>query len=666
MKRNKLRYINIILAFIILAVSSSFSQTPGLKNAIYYNKQGWENLAKGDHFRAILSFKNALKQNPKYKDALLGLGKAYLKTEAYEESLKLFSDVLRIDRGNTDAIDSAASAMAELGRFDDALKYLDKSLEINEDNTNAKYGIAYIYYLMDKLIWSKRKANDILKINPYHYEALLLMADIKVREKRDEEAKSFIQKAIDSDVERPDAYVKIGQVLLRDYKITQNPEYMSDAVEKFKRALAINPENLLANRSMGNLFLIQKNYEEALKYFTKSAADYPDNSISLYNIAITYAGMNDNKNTVDYLMKAMRLAPSDNLLIAKLEDFLVLNDFAIGHPLRVEFSENYYDAALKKFRTNLPKDAVMYLRRALILNPLNRQARESLRDVYNVLNYYRLYLNEQKNLYDLFPENKYQDMLRLSVIKRRERIYHRAGYSSEFPPRDVPKVLVLNFSPVEPFSLHPDAGVTIANYLTVALSEYGRMQPVGLKRRMEICSRLKNNNHFIADNLEIINDMIREGITEKPDFIITGNFREGFNYLSLNFEMLNFHNGVIINNFSVSENGKENLPNLAVRVSNRLYDNIPFKGRVLQVNNDELIVNLGLIDGIKPGDYLSVYKLQNPESNDLQLKKKITLEIKEADTMISSAKVKNEKEIEYIDINDSVYPYEKRRAKLLD
>lgn len=658
--------IKILLIFSILTLSVFNLETAQTKNAISYNKEGWDYINKGDYFRSILSFKNALKQNPKYKEALLGLGKAYIKTEAYDESLRLLGDVLKIDKNNLEAVNALGFVMTELGKYTDALKYFEMTLKSADGNIEANYGIAYIYYLMDRMIWAKRKLANIFLVNPYHYESLLLMADIKIKEKRDDEAKAYIQKAIDANNDVPDGYIKYGQMLLRDYKETLDNDYLADAAEKFSRALAIHPENLSANRSMGNLFLLQKNYEQALRYFQRTIKDYPDNSISFYNMAITYANTNDSANAINYFLKAIKAAPSDSIARSRLEDFLVLNEFAEGHPLRVKFSEEHHKKAADKLKINLPLDAMMHYQRSLLLNPLARTARENMRDVYQTLNYHELYINEQKTLFSLYPENKYQDMLKIAIIKRRDRVYHRAGYSTELPPRDVPKILVLNFSSVEPVSLHPDTGEVIANYLTFVIGQFGRMQPIGIQKRLEISKKLKDDRKSLGDNLEKIGDMVKQEEIEKPDFIISGTFREGVNFLTIDYELLDFSTGVIINNFYLSETGKENLPNIAIRSIKKLYDAIPYKGRVLQVNDNEIIVNMGLIDGIKPGDFIIINKIDGARDRDvLKIKKKLVLQIEESDTMISNAKPKLAKDIEFIDINDIVYPFQKRRAKLI-
>jgi len=94
---------------------------------------------------------------------------------------------------------------------------------------------------------------------------------------------------------------------------------------------------------------------------------------------------------------------------------------------------------------------------------MNKTVREHIMNFYKVLNYNRLYINEIKELLRLYPENKYRDKLNVAVIKRRDLLYHRVGYSQEMPPRDVPNVLVLNFNANGRIITHPDAGEVLGS-----------------------------------------------------------------------------------------------------------------------------------------------------------------------------------------------------------
>lgn len=663
-RRSRL-YLQVIIFMILLF---SFFISPLLtqqKNSIYYNNEGWKYLERGDDFKAVISFKEALKGNSKYKNAVLGLGKAYLNTEAYDEALKLFNDVLKLDRDNMEAVNGIGFALSGLGKYDDALHYFDISYKAGGDDLEARYGMAHIYYLTGRTIWAKRKLDTILKINPYHYKSLLLMGELKSGDNRFEEARSLIQKAIDSNPELPEGYIRFGQVLFREYKRNEDEDYLNESIDSFRKALAIHPDNLRANRCLGHISLLLGNFTEAAEYFEKSLAAYPGNALSLYNLGVAYSKAGETDKALNSFMMALKKTPSDNVILAKLEDFLALNNFAIGNPMRVKLSDDHFARAQSKFKTNLFDSATVDLNRSLMLNPLNRTARETLMNNYLSLNYHMFYVDELKTLYGLYPENKYQDMLSLAIIKRRDMLYQRTGYSSEMPQRDVPVVLVLDFYSQGAMSLHYDAGEVIANYITFVMGETGRKQPVNMKKRLEIAGKLKWPG-LTGDNLEVLSGMVKDGSIESPDYVVYGSYMETSDSIAIDFELLDFHTGAIINNFKCSENGRDSLSKIALRASEKLYDSIPYKGRVLKTDEETYIVNLGLYDGIRPGDMLITYRIDSSEEEDrLNIRKKIVLLVTESDTLLSSAKLVRNEDAEYIDIDTIVYPQGKRRAKLL-
>lgn len=669
-KRNPIRrvfYIMLsVLSVSIICVIIVSSLNALEKNAIYYNKKGWEYLKKGEDFRAIINFRNALKKNPRFKESIIGLGYAYLETEAYTESFKLFNSALKIDKNNSKAIIGLGFAMNALGKYNDAMKYFEIALKISEENNEAKYGIAHLYYLMDRFVWSKRRLKDILHVNPYHYKSLLLIADIKTVEGRLDEAREYAQKAIESNAELPDAYVKKGFILLSLYKRSNDPEYIDGALEEFNRALSINSEDLLANRSMGYLSILKDDPDNAVKYFQKSLSVYPNNGISLYNLAVAYDKGKNIDKSIQYFVKAMRISPSDSMIQSRLEDFLILNNYKTGHPLRVMLSEEHYRIALEKKRKNLIEDVVLHFRRSLFLNPLKKETLEGFKDTHYIRNYYRFYIDELKNLLKIYNEGKYQEKLKVAVIKRRDRLYHKAGYSRELPPRDVPRILILNLWSPTFMTTHIDAGEVISNYLTFVFRQFGRMETIGFRDRIEISNNLKVGRIYLEDNLEELAEMVKKGQIDRLDYIIYGSFREGINSISVRLELLDFHRGVVISELNFSESGRESLAKLSLRVAKNIYEAIPYKGRVLKIDEEKIIVNLGLYDGVRTGDLLFVEQYGKPDGvSKLNLRKKIIFVIDESDTLMSSAKARRSNDIKFVDINDIVFPLKKRRAMLI-
>jgi tetratricopeptide (TPR) repeat protein len=635
------------------------------KNAIAYNNEGYEHLKKENYRKAIVSFKNALTLNPKYKESLIGLGKAYLEVEAYEQSFDLFTAALTIDKQSVESLICLGKTLSAMGNYTGALKYFSSAQKLSGQNLDARYGRANVYRNLGKKIWAQRTLNTILKIDPYHYDSLLLMAEIKSSDNRLKEARRYIEKAIDSRSEYSKGYIVYGDILLRDFLATENRDLLHEAREAIASAISIQPDSYQANRIMGYISLIEKNYDSAAGYFKTALGDLESGTLR-YSLAVANDRAGNLETALEEFRKAMKKDPSDSILRTRIEDFLVLRDFKIGNPERVSLNRENYNLAISRMKKNFPDQAIMYLRRSLMLNPLNIGARELLMDYYNSQGFNGFYLDEMKEILRLNPDKAYQERLSIAILKRRDLLYHREGYSSEEPERDVPSILVLNFDPIGGMSPHPDAGEVIASHMTFVLGQFGRMKPVGLRMRSAVTCGFTCGSSHLDSTLETVESKIKAGELTQIDYILYGGYYESGGYISIECQLMDFKKGIIIGQFSITESGKENLPMLSLRAAKRIYAMIPFRGKVLKMKESGIITNLGLFDGVGPGAKLVVYKFGSDTAPGDKLRKKILFTVKEADTLVSYAEPQRTSDLDAIDTNDAVFPLKQRRAKRIE
>ena len=655
----------IIGAFLVAAIGLAVTVTAWGKNAISYNKDGWEYLKKEQYRKAIFSFKNALNGNPRYREALIGMAKAYFEVEAYDQSFDLFTSALALDAKSVEANVGLGRTLTATGNYTGAIKYFDRARRLSPQNIDARYGTAYVYHCLGKKIWAKRALETILRMDPYHYDSLLLMAEIKSNENRLREARRFLDKAIDSNNESSRGHIVYGEILLREYLKTEDDSLLDEATESLGRALSIQPGSYQANRMMGYISLLGKKYDAAAGYFGAALKELESGTI-LYSQGVAHDRAGDQEAALEDFMKAIKKDPSDSIIRSRFEDFLIMREYKIGHPMRVMLNREHFDLGVNRMKKNLPDQAIMYLRRSLLMNPMNVEARELLMDYYNTEGYYGFYIEEMKEILRLNPDRAYQERLGLAIMKRRDLLSHREGYSSEEPPRDVPVVLVLNFDTARSVSPHPDAGEVIANHLSFVLGQYGRMKPVGIRARGAVACSLMCGGEHLETTLESVEAKIKSGDIDPVDYIVYGTYYESGSLISIECSVLDYRKGFLIGQFTLTDSGKESLPMVALRSAKRLYDIIPFKGRVLKLKETGIVTNLGLFDGMKQGEKLVVYKAGGGTADGDKIKKKIIFTIRESDTLVSYAEPQKVSDLERIDSSDVVYPLKKRRAKKIE
>jgi hypothetical protein len=305
-------------------------------------------------------------------------------------------------------------------------------------------------------------------------------------------------------------------------------------------------------------------------------------------------------------------------------------------------------------------EVILYLRRTLMLNPMNRAAREELMQYYSALDYNRLYIDELKELLRLYPENGLRDKLSAAVIGRRAKLYHREGYSAEMVPRNVPTVLVMDFLPNGSVS-HPDTGIILANDLAFALQQFGRMETVGIKKR-SLAEGLRTDGDYFEKSMEKIEEKIKSGELPALDFLVYGSCDEQENRINMDISIMDFKKGIVLSSFSVSDSGRNSGLRIALRSARKIFEKIPFTGKILKVKENSIIVNLGLMDGIRPGSKLVIYKYNSKFS---EVNRRIIFTVSESDTFVAEALPQKPTELDDVDVTDAIQSMETKRARMI-
>lgn len=657
---------NIIIALILCCSFIVYGQE-GIKlqqkNAIYHNKKGWESLQAGNAYSAIVSFQSALSQNPKYKESLLGLGYAYVQTQGYNESIKLFDKVLKLYPDNEQAIMGMAKAYTGLGRYKEAMKLYDRLNELSYANNESRFGMAYLYYKMGKMLWAKRLCDRILQNDPYYYDALLLYADIKAKDKRVDDAIDFVKKAIDAKDDYPDAFVKLAEMLYLKYVYSGDSAYLLQATDELQKALVMNKTHLQANRDMGFLWYVQGDYQNAITYYESIVKNYPYivNNEILYNVGLMYELTGNIMKALEYYTKALSKDNLNSMIAMKMRQLSLLEHIKIGHPVRIQSSNDDFASSQELRKKGFPDLSMLFLRLSLALNPNNITAHQELLRIYETLGYFELYYDEIKKMHSINPTQKSQDLMSIAVFQRRDKLFFKLGYDKEEIPRDVPKVLVLDFTPDVPVPAFADAGSVLANSINFAMGQFGRYQNFPMSQRLSIIKSLSSNN--LDDILKNLNDKMNDNEIPQISYLLYGEYNLSGRYIECNAKLMDAKTGVVIAHFTVSDNSKYSTHTISIDLAKKMYDTIPFRGKIISYSEDMAVINLGTIDGIETGALLETYVENNDTIEQDQLRKKVVFKVTEAGTIISSGKPVNPKDIDLIAKGSEVYPVEKKRAK---
>lgn len=255
-------------------------------------KLGWLHRYSDNYKDAINAFDYATSINAKAYDAWHAMGDCYVKLENYVRACECYLKVLgKKDVGVKD-YNLVADMCNYCDLYENARKYYNKSLDIDEDNAEALFGIGMSYFL-----------------------------DSKNKETNASRAIYWIKRALNEDSGNEFYWMVIGEC----YYISNN---WGHAIFAYHKAVDINPSQTSALIKLGQIYIIIDDYDEAIVHLNKAKLLDPNSGIVTISLAIAYYSLKEYTNAKYYLMHAIRLDSSAESLFLEI------------HPHATKFVEN--------------------------------------------------------------------------------------------------------------------------------------------------------------------------------------------------------------------------------------------------------------------------------------------------------------------------------------
>lgn len=119
------------------------------KKALEFYREGEGYYSRGQYDLAIVSFKKAVKRDPKFAFAWDNLGISYRKRGNYHEAIKCYKKSLEVDPAGTMPLQNIAVAYDYLKDYENASASYEEIIKKYPDNPEGYYGAARAYYNAD-------------------------------------------------------------------------------------------------------------------------------------------------------------------------------------------------------------------------------------------------------------------------------------------------------------------------------------------------------------------------------------------------------------------------------------------------------------------------------------------------------------------------------------
>jgi len=237
--------------------------------------------------QAIKAYEEILRIRPHWGPAELNLGLMYHLEKRYLDAIRIFSDALLHDSSLTPAYLFRGIAYFNTGQYERALSSLKQFLRLQPADREVRFFLAGAYLALEDYRNASLLYLEQMKIAPQNeelyyrlgecYLALaglemkkldetaegkyflrLISAEAHAQQKDDSVAEQHLLEALRSNPSTPEAYISLGQLLLRRGSLTA-------ARTKFEEALKRDPKDCRAIEGLADTNMAMGNIEAALE-----------------------------------------------------------------------------------------------------------------------------------------------------------------------------------------------------------------------------------------------------------------------------------------------------------------------------------------------------------------------------------------------------------------
>jgi len=332
----------------------------------------------------------------------------YIQLKYWQDSKSLYKHALEVAPVNHFILNNMGNALAEEGKFMDAVGYYKEALLLKPGYANAHNNLATAFYKLGRIDDSIRYYSEALRYRPNFYKVHNNFGSVLFELGKDKDAMFHFLEALRINPDYGGAHYNLGLLLFRQGRIEQ-------AVSHYARAVSLNPyyaeahNNLgLAYDKLGRTGYAVKHYNEALRLEPNMAEAHMNLGVMLF-----YAG--DYNKALFHLKRAAEINPEDDNAREKIKTVLeekekfqkeeksILEKIA-GKPGVYKLYVDLGDLYVKYKRFDMAEE---HYKRAVMINPDNHENIMKLAKIYAMKGNFSKALSEAERAIRLKPGYTY-------------------------------------------------------------------------------------------------------------------------------------------------------------------------------------------------------------------------------------------------------------------
>ncbi|MBB5225730.1 hypothetical protein DYE50_07545 [Treponema ruminis] len=588
----------LVFSLSVFAYSESLSALKLFERGV--QKQNLE-----DYYGASEDFQQALQANKSYGEAWFHLSQVTYAIGDYTLALTYLEEADKYAKNRTDIQNLKGMILIALGRLDDARKVFNEILKKYPNDIDSRFGLAELDLFTGSFIGAKNQYEDALKRQGNNRKALLSLALISSELGNQDTARKYIEQALryhsgESEVHYLAAYLEAKR------------GNFAEAEKRTRAAVQINPEYTKAYVLLSSILYAQKKYDDVIDMCDYLISKKRSTNEAWYLKGLAQNRKGDWKACVETWNMALAINPYDEVMRSGLE-LIIMKKLPVEDDRRAAWADFHVQKAREYTKSYFGEKARYEYQRALKINPFDDAARSEFAQLLgntglneNYLNQLKFIKQNQERAFDesdekakLTPEQKkvndtieaYESLMKYSLAAKwnvdpfylDKTRWHIGLYYTKSPVQllhcDAEEIAAGMCADI--FSGIASTSVALENR---AVSGYGEAYRL---------ARKNNLDYFVILNIDETEREITLGAT-----------------------VYSARTGTETTKFSSFRTGNDKFSSVLRAFRRDLLAMLPVRGKILQRSVNDILVDLGTVEGMKKDVVLDVIKAGKITTSD--------------------------------------------------
>ena len=578
---------------IFSACACLFAQVP---KARQFYESGLRKQQRYDLYGAAEDFQEALQINPSYGDAWFHLAQVSYELDDYNLTQSYLDNAEKYSRDNMEILSLRGQVCISQGRLDDARAIFEAMLKKYPNNVQARFGLAELNLYAGSYDGARNLYNDALKRQDNNRKALLSLAIISADEGHYDVAENYLLQALRYHSGDPQVHYLAGYLSARAGKL-------DEAERRARAAVQINGDYTKAYVLLASVLYGQGRYDEVIDICDYLIARNRNTSVAWYLKGLAQKNQGNVETAISTWTMALTIAPQDEVMRSALE-LLVTKTTQVEDARRSQWAAYHIKKGRDFAKLFMGEEARYEYQRALKIDPNNANARAEFAELLSNAGLSELYLQQLKFLNQKAPavDSKNED---------EDARYRRLKMSDTIEAYDSLMRNSLNSKwDVEPFYLDKTRWHVGLYYVNSPVQLiHTELEQISADMIQDVFTGVSVTSVDVQQRpVKGYGEGYRLARTGGMDYFILMTVEESDREVSMDAVLYSARTGVELTRFSTFRTGNDKYASVLRSFRRNLLNLLPVRGKIISRSVNEVLVDLGKVEGLVPNTVLDVIK----------------------------------------------------------